>query len=1087
MISVLLIAAMLALPLAGGVFAVDAGADAASVMDVTDAAGVTGVTDAARQVEALTDVSKVEALTLVASTIAGGYAGTTDGWAVMSMARYGKADAADTAGYLAGAAADVESPDSATTVAKAAIIHTTLGLDAAKIPVLGAEIDLVGKLLNYSTAEMQVNGLAFALLAVDADDSSRGEGAASARWTAARADWIAAILAEQVADGGWNWYTGAADSDLDLTAMVLTALAPYYNDAAWPAVTASVEKALLYLSQSQNAHGCYASAWDPAEAAGNSSTTATVLIALTSLGIDADGDARFVKGGKSLIDGLLLFESPEHTIGFNDGTDASGFSIEQAFRAIVPYLLFVEGGKAGPVSAYYKVFPGGTAGAGEPKPTLTPAPTPTPTPTPTSTPPGSGTGNNGTGDGGTVTKQATLTVEAPGRTILAKKTYTITAGQTVQTLLSAAFDAAGISYRFKSGYLSSAAGLTEFDDGPLSGWVFTVNGAYSNQGIGQYSLSGGEDVIVRYSHDASAEPGINWGGSGTGSGSGGTGSGGGGTGSLTGSPTPTPKDTATPKATPTPKATASPQRRSAVSPKPTSAQAGSGRKTRSAAATATATNPPATGTIAGLSDAAQISDWAAPFVEQALAAGLTHGGADGALRPGEDVTRAEFAEMLMSLPDLGGASQSYTDTFLDVPETAWHWPYVLAASELGIVLGDGEGHFNPDAAISREDMAVMVDRVYRALDGAEDGNQNYVANGAAVVFSDAAEIADYATASVGRVAGIGAMVGDDGRFLPKAQMTREMAITVIVRLNGSPRLFEQTGTEAELALVEREIYGLVETIHANTPDAELTEWQAIGLALNEGVLPRAYLDALKTRYANEPGDFRLPTDLARVELALRTGGTDTAEVLGVDLAARLLNTENLDAQGANGPIFALLISMALPEQPEGARWTPSALADKILEYQREDGGFSLAEGLKSDVDVTAMAVFALVSDLYESGETSNADTRHEESLRGAIRPAAEFILSQKEPDGGFRSTLGGAASLESLSWSICAFSVLGFDTGGLAAYGEHSKPLIAELLEYKNADGGFAHIKGETSDPIATEQALFALSIHHGMLLQNNG
>ena len=90
-------------------------------------------------------------------------------------------------------------------------------------------------------------------------------------------------------------------SDVDLTAMAVQALAPYYNSEETYEITRykkqetktvrqAVDAALTCLSESQRDDGGFVS-WNM----NNSESCCQVIVALCSLGIDPCGDSRFIK------------------------------------------------------------------------------------------------------------------------------------------------------------------------------------------------------------------------------------------------------------------------------------------------------------------------------------------------------------------------------------------------------------------------------------------------------------------------------------------------------------------------------------------------------------------------------------------------------------------------------------------------------------------------------------------------------------------------------------------------------------------------------------------------------------------------
>ena len=116
-------------------------------------------------------------------------------------------------------------------------------------------------------------------------------------------DYVDRILALQMADGGWSLTSMlGGDADVDVTAMTLTALSSFYR-AGDETVTAAVENALTLLSKRQSSKGDFAT-----YGLFNCESTAQVLTALTSLGINPDTDSRFIKKGNTVINGLLQYQ-----------------------------------------------------------------------------------------------------------------------------------------------------------------------------------------------------------------------------------------------------------------------------------------------------------------------------------------------------------------------------------------------------------------------------------------------------------------------------------------------------------------------------------------------------------------------------------------------------------------------------------------------------------------------------------------------------------------------------------------------------------------------------------------------------------
>lgn len=165
------------------------------------------------------------------------------------------------------------------------------------------------------------------------------------------------------------------------------------------------------------------------------------------------------------------------------------------------------------------------------------------------------------------------------------------------------------------------------------------------------------------------------------------------------------------------------------------------------------------------------SHWSYPFVQMLSGIGVMQGTGNTQVSPNKKVTRAEFTAMIARAL---GLQASGTATFADVKGNAWYGAAVAAAAENGIVLGDRGGRFNPNADISRQEMAVILGRAldYRKVAVPQDGG------GAS--FSDQAELATWARDAALALSKLGVMEGDAaGSFNPLAPASRAETAKVI--------------------------------------------------------------------------------------------------------------------------------------------------------------------------------------------------------------------------------------------------------------------------------------------------------------------
>lgn len=176
------------------------------------------------------------------------------------------------------------------------------------------------------TSKTDINGLVMGLLALN-----------SRNYTSDTSWLVQAILDQQNADGSWSASAETKPaSDVDMTAMALQALAPYYKDGGNETVNTAVEKALNWLS------GKYRSGYDSSE------SCAQVVIALSALNLDANTDARFTKTveGKTLsvLGNLLQYRVAENGGFKHQFADkaVNEMATEQALCAMAAYARFTE-------------------------------------------------------------------------------------------------------------------------------------------------------------------------------------------------------------------------------------------------------------------------------------------------------------------------------------------------------------------------------------------------------------------------------------------------------------------------------------------------------------------------------------------------------------------------------------------------------------------------------------------------------------------------------------------------------------------------------------------------------------------------
>ncbi|MGI6028898.1 MAG: S-layer homology domain-containing protein [Candidatus Heteroscillospira sp.] len=96
-----------------------------------------------------------------------------------------------------------------------------------------------------------------------------------------------------------------------------------------------------------------------------------------------------------------------------------------------------------------------------------------------------------------------------------------------------------------------------------------------------------------------------------------------------------------------------------------------------------------------------------PAIEALAARGIIDGMSDGTFAPDSTMTRAQFAAIAVRGM---GLEPKATGDFTDVPAGAWYAGYIGTASSYGIINGRGDGIFDPESAITRQEAAALVCR-----------------------------------------------------------------------------------------------------------------------------------------------------------------------------------------------------------------------------------------------------------------------------------------------------------------------------------------------------------------------------------------
>lgn len=172
-----------------------------------------------------------------------------------------------------------------------------------------------------------------------------------------------------------------------------------------------------------------------------------------------------------------------------------------------------------------------------------------------------------------------------------------------------------------------------------------------------------------------------------------------------------------------------------------------------------------------------VKAWGEELMRDWTRKGLLSGFPDGSLRPGEPVTRAQFAKLLNTL-------FRYVDTdskssFRDVPDGAWFAADVRNAAAAGVIAGYPDGEFKPNDPIKRQDAAKLLDAAFHIEAAGRE------AGGGLDGFGDAASVQDYARSALSRLIDGGYINGyPDGTLRPLEPVRRVDAVALLAALAG---------------------------------------------------------------------------------------------------------------------------------------------------------------------------------------------------------------------------------------------------------------------------------------------------------------
>ena len=168
------------------------------------------------------------------------------------------------------------------------------------------------------------------------------------------------------------------------------------------------------------------------------------------------------------------------------------------------------------------------------------------------------------------------------------------------------------------------------------------------------------------------------------------------------------------------------------------------------------------------------SHWAKSAILAVSSEGIISGYTDGTVKPDNNATRAEFTSMIVNMLKLKGNA---TSDFSDVDTDAWYAAAVSVAVSNGLVSGQGNGTFNPNSSITREEAMVMAANVLQRLNPSDKVDTTVLSK-----FADSNSISSWAQNAAATLVADGIISGSNGNLNPKASITRAEICVIINKI-----------------------------------------------------------------------------------------------------------------------------------------------------------------------------------------------------------------------------------------------------------------------------------------------------------------
>lgn len=245
-------------------------------------------------------------------------------------------------------------------------------------------------------------------------------------------------------------------------------------------------------------------------------------------------------------------------------------------------------------------------------------------------------------------------------------------------------------------------------------------------------------------------------------------------------------------------------------------------------------------------DAGNLTDikghWAQAPIIWSVVEGYFQGTSDTTFSPSTTMSRAMFVTVLGRFAGIDPSDYQdwyISNLFTDVPENSYYAPYINWALRMGITKGTSDWKFSPNEPVSRQQMAVFLQR-YASIYNYE---MTSISAPSSDAFLDGGSIASYAVDAVEAMRLTGILTGradQDGLvFAPNDGASRAECAVVLERLSRSLKPY--TGRT------------VVEPADVQVSPASESLWLGQSLSLSSSVLPAGSSNQTITWVSDAPG------------------------------------------------------------------------------------------------------------------------------------------------------------------------------------------------------------------------------------------